>query len=226
MTGRKFKILFFVVVAGLLAVVLGNDLAFAQYVQSKLAPPPPPPVQPVQQQQPKPRSARDTLSLPFTVRPTVPGNYDDVNATGEYSLDLKDPSNIKTEAEYDPETGCYVIHTKLGDNDIVTPFILSADEYNNIALRQSMQEYYKQKNAESAEEKAKNPFNFLDMQFGLGPLESIFGPGGVQLKTQGSVIVNMGVKSNKTDNPALSVQSRRKTYFDFDQRFRQLLLHR
>lgn len=218
MTGRKFKILFFVVVAGLIAIALGNDSAFAQYVQSKLAPPPPPPVQPVQQQQPKPRSARDTLSLPFTVRPTVPGNYDDVSATGEYSLDLKDPSNIKTEAEYDPETGCYVIHTKLGDNDIVTPFILSSDEYNNIALRQSMQEYYKQKNAESAEEKAKNPFNFLDMQFGLGPLESIFGPGGVQLKTQGSVIVNMGVKSNKTDNPALSVQSRRKTYFDFDQK--------
>ena len=55
------------------------------------------------------------------------------------------------------------------------------------------------------------------MQFGLGPLEKIFGPGGVQLKTQGSVTLNMGVKSNKTDNPAMSVQSRRKTYFDFDQ---------
>ncbi len=28
----------------------------------------------------------------------------------------------------------------------------------------------------------------------------------------------MGVKSNKTDNPALSLNSRRKTYFDFDQK--------
>ncbi len=221
MTSRRIKIVLWGVAVALLAIVVGNGDAWAQYVQSQLAPPPPPPVktneQP-QQQRTRQQSARDTLSLPFTVRPTVPGNYDDVSGTGEYSLDLKNPSNITTEAEYDPETGCYVIHTKLGDYDIVTPFILSASEYNNMALRQSMQEYYRQKNAESAEEKAKNPFNFLDMQFGLGPLETIFGPGGVQLKTQGSIVVNMGVKSNKTDNPALSVSSRRKTYFDFDQK--------
>ena len=28
----------------------------------------------------------------------------------------------------------------------------------------------------------------------------------------------MGVKSNKTDNPALSLKSRRKTFFDFDRK--------
>ena len=56
------------------------------------------------------------------------------------------------------------------------------------------------------------------MNFALGPLEKIFGPGGVQLKTQGSVQVQMGIKSNSTDNPSLSMQSRRKTYFDFDQK--------
>lgn len=218
MINRRFKILSLVLAILVVALFTGSDNAFAQYIQSKLAPPPPPPVQQPVQPEKKMRSVRDTLSLPFTVKPTVPGNYDDISGTSEYSLDLKNPSNIVTEAEYDPSTGCYIVHTKLGDNDIVTPFILSADEYNNIALRQSMQDYYRQKNAESAEEKAKNPFNFLDMQFGLGPLESIFGPGGVQLKTQGSIIVNMGVKSNKTDNPALSVQSRRKTYFDFDQK--------
>ncbi len=56
------------------------------------------------------------------------------------------------------------------------------------------------------------------MNFDLGPLEKIFGPGGVSLKTQGSVQVSMGIKSNKTDNPSLSLSARRKTYFDFDQK--------
>lgn len=56
------------------------------------------------------------------------------------------------------------------------------------------------------------------MNFALGPLEKIFGPGGVQLKTQGSVQISTGIKTNKTDNPALSLTSRRKTYFDFDQK--------
>ena len=209
----------FVVVGALLGLWAGNDTALAQYVTSKLAPPPPPPTAPMpaQQQRGAARNPLDTLNVQFDVHPTVPSNYGDVQGTNEYSLDLKSPRNITTEAEYDFETGCYVIHTRLGDNDIVTPFILSADQYNNMYLRQSMQEYYRKKYSETAEEKEKNPFNFLDMQFGLGPLEKIFGPGGVQLKTQGSVNINMGVKSNKTDNPAMSVQSRRKTYFDFDQ---------
>ena len=215
------KILTSIILCCVLVCMAANYKALAQYVTSKLTPPPPPMLQ-VKQQQPttaaqqRRAAALDTLNVEFDVHPTIPSSYDDVQGNGEYSIDLKDPSNIKTEAEYDPETGCYIIRTKLGDNEIVTPFILTASEYNNLAMRQSMMEYYRKKNAESAEEKAKNPFNFLDMQFGLGPLESIFGPGGVQLKTQGSVKVNMGVKSSKTDNPALSVSQRRKTYFDFE----------
>ena len=39
------------------------------------------------------------------------------------------------------------------------------------------------------ENKDKEKFNIFDMKFSLGPLEKVFGPGGVQLKTQGSVQV-------------------------------------
>ncbi len=218
MTINRLKIALLIVVGLLFCWLAGNGSAFAQYVTSTLAPPPPPPTQQTPQPQTTKRNPLDTLNLQFNVRPTVPGSYNDLGEQKEYSLDLKTPSNITTEAVYDPTTGCYVIHTRLGDNDIVTPFILSADEYNNIALRQSMMEYYRQKYTETNEKKEKDPFNFLDMQFGLGPLENIFGPGGVQLKTQGSVTINMGVKSNKTDNPALNLSARRKTYFDFDQK--------
>ena len=70
----------------------------------------------------------------------------------------------------------------------------------------------------TAEGKQKEPFNVLDMSFSVGPLERIFGPGGVQLRTQGSVQITTGIKTTKTDNPALSLQSRRKTFFDFDQK--------
>ena len=209
---RNYLLLVFLI-GGLLIYAASQYHAVAQYVQSNLTPPPPVPDKTQAKQ-----NGKDTLDMRFKVHPTVPESYGDLKE-GEFAADLKTPSNITTEAVYDYATGCYVIHTKIGDNDIVTPFILSADEYNNMILRQSMQEYYRQKNSEAAEkDKKKDPFNFLDMQFGLGPLESIFGPGGVQLKTNGSVQINMGVKSNKTDNPALSVAARRKTYFDFDQK--------
>jgi len=199
---------------GIMVYACGGFVANAQYNKSTLPPPPPVPDKSAVDTKP---DKKKSVKMRYDVHPTVPENYDDLRE-GEYAADLKNPSNIVTEAEYDYETGCYIIHTKVGDYDIVTPFILTADEYNDLTLRESMMQYYRQKNAESAEEKKKNPFNFLDMQFGLGPLEKVFGPGGVQLKTQGSVQIKMGIKSNKTDNPALSVSAKRKTYFDFDQK--------
>ena len=132
----------------------------------------------------------------------------------QFAADLATPSNIKTVAEFDPETGYYVIRTKLGDTDIATPFLLSEKQYDNWQLRRSLQEYYQQKNQELSENKQKEPFNIFDMNFAYGPLEKIFGPGGVSLKTQGSVQLRMGIKSNKTDNPSLALNSRRKTYFE------------
>ena len=211
---NKKKIIFAIIIGTLIGLWAGNDTLLAQYVTSTLPPPPPPPnTLPSARQLSTPN-----LDLHFNVKPTIPQNYDDITGRGEYAADLKTPNNITSEVEFDPETGCYVIHTRLGDNDIVTPYIMSSDEYSNTAFRQSMMEYYRQKNAESAQDKEQDPFNFLDMQFGMGPLETVFGPGGVQLKTTGSVVINMGVKSNSTENPALSVSQRRKTYFDFDQK--------
>ncbi len=210
---NRKKIILSIAIVAIIGLLASNAPVLAQYVTSTLPPPPPPPTRQSPQQQVTP-----SPDLQFDVKPTIPRNYDDVQGLGEYSADLKDPSNITSVVEFDPETGCYVVHTKLGDYDIVTPYIMSADEYSNADFRRSMMEYYRQKNAESAQNTESDPFNFLDMQFGMGPLEKVFGPGGLQLKTTGSVVIKMGVKSNSTDNPSLSVSQRKKTYFDFDQK--------
>lgn len=188
-----------------------NFYAYGQYAKSTLQAPPPSGTYP-------PAVKRDSIDLPYKAAPTVPTSYHEVTSVSKPAVDLKTPQNITTAAEYDHTTGCYIIRTKVGDMEIATPFMLSADEYNDVTLRKSMTEYYREKNAEQFQSEGKKEFNFLDMQFGLGPLEKVFGPGGIQLKTNGSITLNMGVKSNKTDNPALPVNSRRNTYFDFDQK--------
>ena len=204
------KWLLIAAVGGILLYSVGSFIAYAQYINSTLQAPPPYGI-------PKPAPS-DSLNMQYDVQPTVPQSFEDITEPSERAIDLKTPQNIKTEAEYDPATGFYTIRTKLGDMEIASPFLLSADEYNDVALRKSMIEYYRQKNAEEFEKKGKKEFNFLDMNFALGPLEKVFGPGGVQLKTSGSVALNMGIKSNKTDNPSMPVNSRRRTYFDFDQK--------
>ena len=213
---KAYKIIrnkIFTIIGSIIVLLLVSSvIAQAQYYKSELKPPAPSNTTP-----PPTKSDNKSEDLKFDVKPTVPDNYNDL-MEDDGPIDLKTPSNITTTAEYDIATGCYIIRTRLGDIDIATPFILSASQYNDWQLRQSMQEYYRQRNAELYEEKAKEPFNVFDMNFALGPLEKVFGPGGVQLKTQGSVQISMGVKSNKTDNPALPLNSRRKTYFDFEQK--------
>ncbi len=201
-----------VAIAAALAVA-GSAWAMAQYYTPVITPPPPAAYPPP----PPPANPADTVMLPMGATQTVPQSYDDLMAD-EMAYDLATPSNIKTEAEYDPATGCYIVRTRMGDFDIATPFLLTAAQYDNWQLRRSLQDYYRERNQALVADKEKQPFNILDMNFALGPLEKIFGPGGLSLRTQGSVQISMGVKSNFTDNPSLSLTARRKTYFDFDQK--------
>ena len=196
--------------------IVGSLVAQAQYYKSELPPPPSVSVQPplITPQDSTPNSRLLTPNL----KKTYPTNYEELVET-ELAADLRDPSNVQTVSEYDPTSGCYIIHTRVGDIDVATPFILTKAQYDNWQMRQSMQQYFNKRNSEHFKgEKEKQPFDILDMNFALGPLEKIFGPGGVRLKTTGSIQIDMGIKSNKTNNPALSMNSRRKTFFDFDQK--------
>jgi len=190
----------------------GPQPVVAQYYTPTITPPPSP--------MPFPGEQIDSV-LPsgrVDVRPTIPRNYEELMQM-EFSRDLATPSNITTEADYNPETGNYVVHVRLGKNDLVTPFELTKKQFDEWQTRRTLRQYWQKRNSELFTTQAtKEPFNILDMNFALGPLEKIFGPGGVSLKTTGSVQLQIGVKSNFTDNPALSVTNRRKTFFDFDQK--------
>lgn len=187
-------------------------LSVGQYRKSTVPPPPPPLPENLQG-----TNIPDSVILPSPVHPTLPREYSDYIGK-EYVADLSNPSNIKTEAVYDPETGMYVLSTRVGEREIITPYMMTPAEYNAMVTRQDMFGYFRQRNAEGFEKRDKEAFNILDMNFALGPLEKVFGPGGVRLSTQGSIQLSMGIKSNKTDNPALSLRSRRKTFFNFDQK--------
>ena len=198
----------------LMTVLPFGIIAWPQYYKSQLKPPPPPP----QDTPGTPVSApegRDSVGMLSPVHPTIPRGFEDYD-NPEYPADLRTPENVKTEVVYDPASGMYVFRTLVGDNEIVTPYMMTPEQYANVLMRQDMFSYFNSRNAETFEKKDKEPFNIFDMNFSLGPLEKVFGPGGVRLQTQGSVQLSLGVKSNKTENPALTKRNRRKTCFDFD----------
>lgn len=151
----------------------------------------------------------------FSVKKTVVESYEDINSVNP--ADLKTPENVASKVEYDINTGYYVIRTTVAGADISTPLILTPKEYKNYSLRKSMQEYYHEKNSENVKDGAKK-FDIFDMQFNIGPLDKVFGEGGVKIVTQGTAELELAIKTTNTDNPALSLESRKKTYFDFDQK--------
>ena len=155
-------------------IVIAALTASAQYYKSELPPPAPGPAAP------PPLPEIDSIMLPSPVQQTVPQNYEELMGQ-QFAADLATPTNVKTVTEFDPSTGCYIIRTRVGDVDIATPFMLTEAQYNDWQLRKSMQRYYRERYSEQLRDgKEKKPFDILDMNFALGPLEKIFGPGGVR----------------------------------------------
>lgn len=138
--------------------------------------------------------------------------------TARSPIDLKDPENLKIETEYDDSTGIYRYGTKLGEKFLGTPFSLSWEEYQKLMEKQTISAWYRAKNAEEYNAKGKEKFDFTDMHFDLGPMNKVFGPGGVRIKTQGSAELKIGANTRFTDNPSLSERNRKVFGFDFDEK--------
>ena len=106
----------------------------------------------------------------------------------------------------------------LASSYLNAPLLMTPEEYQQWTLKQSMSRYFRDRNAELYESKGKSKFDFTDMHFDLGPAEKIFGPGGVQIKTQGSAELKMGMNMKKVNNPSLAANRRKTTGFDFDEK--------
>lgn len=162
-------------------------------------------------------STHDTLAPPpaiHQVQQVAVTSADDL--TDDYPIDLNTPSNINRGFDYDPITGEYTLHSRVGEIDINTPIRLTPNEYQQFTLHKTMTDYWRQKNSEAVEN-FEDKFNITDMKFSLGPAEKLFGPGGVQLKMQGSAELKFGVKYNNIQNYTLSERLRKTTVFDFDE---------
>ena len=162
----------------------------------------------------------DTVEKPrIPVKKTVPEEYEDLQRNS--ASDLRDPENLKTEVEYDLNSGYYLIRSKVGDMDLGTPLRMSPEEYQNYSLRQSLNQYFYEKNRAALDSagtdgRSGTLFNPMDMQFDIGGADKLFGPGGVRLRSQGTIGLDLGVKTSKTNNPALPEKSRSRTFFNFN----------
>ena len=158
-------------------------------------------------------------SLRTTPQKTTPETVEDLDTA---ALSIRRPDNLQQVTEMDSLTGDYRVGMKLGTGKLgtggwlSTPILMSPDEYQQWSLKRSIQQYYRQKNQDAFNTSGKSKFDFTDIKFDLGPAEKIFGPGGVQIKTQGDAQLKLGGTHKNVKNPSLAANRRKTFSFDFD----------
>lgn len=141
---------------------------------------------------------------------------------------LKNPNSIVFKYTYDPVLDRYIYTETIGSYSIGLPVILTPEQYRDLVFKENMRAYFKEKldaiSGGTSEEDQKNllPSLYVNSRF----FESVFGGSTIELIPQGSVAVDLGIRYQKSDNPALSPRNRRDLSFDFDQRISLSMLGR
>lgn len=135
-------------------------------------------------------------------------------------VEIQNPKSIIEAYTYDAATNRYIYTNKFDGFNINYPIILTPDQYQELVLREAMREYYQEKSkavdGKGTEEEKRNllPRYYVNSSF----FETIFGGNTIDIKPQGSVELDLGVRYTKQDNPSLSPRNRSTFTFDFDQR--------
>ena len=135
-------------------------------------------------------------------------------------VELKNPTSIVDAYTYDPVTNTYIYTHKFEGFNITYPIVMTPEQYQELVLRESMRDYYQQKGkAMDAKATPEQQRDLLPRYYVNSSLfETIFGGNTIDIKPQGSVEMDLGVRYTKQDNPSLSPRNRRTFTFDFDQR--------
>ena len=164
---------------------------------------------------PQPDTTIDTtdivLPYPFEDR----GNYI-LDESGDTSaLYLRDPSNLRTEIEYDPETNQYLFSKKLGELDYRNPSYMTFDEYQDYQLNRTIRNYWRErsKTAAGIEREGIIPSIYIGGEL----FDRIFGSNTIDIRPNGSAELTFGVLANSRDDPTLDIRQRRTVNFDFEE---------
>jgi len=136
------------------------------------------------------------------------------------AISLKDVDSIMKMYTYDPVSNRYIYTVSTNEFNIEYPLVLTRKQYEEILLRAAMREYYAKRLAANegrlSEEEKKDllPGYYVNSKL----FEMIFGGNTIDVKPNGSVEVDFGIRYSKQDNPIISPRNRRVFALDFNQR--------
>ncbi len=158
----------------------------------------------------------DTIKLPYPFK-----DESDISIENEESSPLfLEPSNIKTEIEYNPFTGEYEIKKKIGNLDYRSPSVMSMEEFRAYSRKNDMDNYWslqrKTQGSLTSGEGFLSQYLNPKLNVNIKGFDKIFGSNVIDIKPQGSAELIFGINISKIENPTLPIKLQRSATFDFD----------
>ncbi len=162
---------------------------------------------------------KDSLRYPFHDRYSDPYNSHTEDASPLY---LGNPSNIKTEVEYNPEDRQYDINERMGSLFYRNPSYMTFDEFVDNENRKSTRNYFRQR---ANEESVTQRKGFAPRLYvGGEAFNRIFGGNTIDIRPQGSAELIFGININRYDNPTLPEKQRKTSNFDFKEKIQMSVI--
>ena len=163
--------------------------------------------------------------LPADINPTIlTDTIPYTNEFGEFDnkakndpFDLKDPPSIKTEVEYDPASGQYILTKRIGDEYYGAPTYMSFQEYLDYKSKQQERSYFDRLAGLSGNDReggVPDPLEKYDINRSL--IDRLFGGSEIVTDLKGNVDLTLGGTYQNIQNPLLLERTRRRFFFNFD----------
>ena len=148
-----------------------------------------------------------------------PSDSASISIRKDYSL----PNPTRYEPFYEASTGMYYLYPKIGNIVTGAPIVLTAKEYANYTLSNSLKEYYDSKSAANnlykEDKKDAQKKGLIQTVIVKNKIfESIFGSNKIELIPTGSASFDLGGLYQKIDNPLILPQNRTNFAINIQQR--------
>ena len=157
------------------------------------------------------RENQSDLKYPFDDHSKSPLTTSENNSP----LFLNNPSNVKSDVEYDPENNEYIISEKIGSMDYRRPMVMSFKEFYNYQQEMAKRNYWSEKSREAVTSQGPSLMGKIRMG---ETFDKVFGTDAISIVPQGSAELIFGYNISRIENPALSQRNRRNGAFTFKEK--------
>ncbi len=129
---------------------------------------------------------------------------------------LSTPGNVTTDFELNEDGTGYSIHERVGGIDVRPPSYVSFEDYLKWRKQNSIADHWRDRAAgsnEATENSALAPKFAVNSE----AFQDIFGGGSVEIRPNGTALLDLGAEFNRNGNPSLPIRQQRTGNFRFDQ---------